>query len=80
MIAHIPKGQEPEIDRGYSLPLALWTRSEILLKLMDGVKAMRDIQFAARILPDFKQNPEYFARLAKCHKSKESLIPSSIPF
>uniref|UniRef100_A0A1B0CWH5 MYND-type domain-containing protein n=1 Tax=Lutzomyia longipalpis TaxID=7200 RepID=A0A1B0CWH5_LUTLO len=46
---------------------ALWKRSEALIWLDEGEKAMQDMKYAIEMGSQVKQSPEYFWRMAKCY-------------
>jgi hypothetical protein len=41
------------------------TRSEVFLKMNDGTNALSDLQLAAKCGLPVKNNPEYYAKLAR---------------
>lgn len=45
----------------------LWKRSEALIGMEEGEKALQDMKYATEMGLQVKQSPEYFWRLAKCY-------------
>lgn len=65
------KGVDIRFDAGFSLALAFWSRSAVLLDLNRGSDALVDIQCAIDSgLDDLKKQHEYYARLAKANARK----------
>lgn len=56
---------DKDIDNGITLALALMTRSEVFFKLNDGFNGLNDLQLAVKYGLPVKNNPEYYAKLAK---------------
>uniref|UniRef100_A0A182N656 SET domain-containing protein n=1 Tax=Anopheles dirus TaxID=7168 RepID=A0A182N656_9DIPT len=61
------QGVDRYIDKGLTLALALWTRAEVFIRLLDGKHALQDLQLAAKCGLPVKQNADYYARVAKCY-------------
>ncbi|XP_053681108.1 SET and MYND domain-containing protein 4 [Anopheles nili] len=61
------QGVDRFIDKGLTLALALWTRSEVFIRMLDGKHALQDLQLAAKCGLPVKQNADYYARVAKCY-------------
>ncbi|XP_062562629.1 SET and MYND domain-containing protein 4 [Armigeres subalbatus] len=55
------------IDQGMTLACAFWTRAEVLIRMLDGVHALRDLQMAAKAGFPVKANGEYYGKMAKCY-------------
>lgn len=67
----VPKGVDIRFDAGFSLALAFWSRSAVLLDLNRGSNALDDIQCAIdNGLDDLKKQHEYYARLAIANARK----------
>lgn len=65
------KGVDIRFDAGFSLALAFWSRSAVLLDLNRGSDALVDIQCAIdNGLDDLKKQHEYYARLAIANARK----------
>lgn len=62
-----------DIDNGLTLCLALMTRSEVFFKMNDGLNGLNDLQLAVKYGLPVKNNPEYYAKLAKFYACKCSL-------
>ncbi|XP_058448235.1 SET and MYND domain-containing protein 4 [Malaya genurostris] len=62
-----PQGVDQQIDQGMSLACALWTRSEVLIRALDGRRALVDLQMAAKAGFPVKESGEYYGRMAKCY-------------
>lgn len=62
-IVKVPQG---ESERKF-LAESLWKRSEALIGLEEGEKALQDMKYATEMGLDVKQSPEYFWRMAKCY-------------
>lgn len=74
-------GEDIRFDGGFSLAMAFWTRSTVLLQLNRGADALVDIQCAIdNGLESIKSKPEYFARLAKANARKSNLSPRFLVF
>ncbi len=54
-----------EVDNGLTLALALLTRSEVFLRMLDGEHGLSDLQLAVKCGLPVKENAEYYAKLAK---------------
>jgi SET and MYND domain-containing protein 4 len=63
-------GVDKLLDNGLTLALALWNRSEVLIRLLDGEHGLKDLQMSAKAGFQVKQNAQYYARLAKCYTCK----------
>jgi SET and MYND domain-containing protein 4 len=61
------QGVDKLVDNGLTLALALWNRSEVLIRSLDGQHALKDLQICAKVGFQAKQNPQYYARMAKCY-------------
>lgn len=67
----LSKGVDIRCDAGFSLALAFWSRSAVLLDLNRGSDALVDIQCAIdNGLDELKKQHEYYARLAKANARK----------
>ncbi|XP_017778668.1 PREDICTED: SET and MYND domain-containing protein 4-like [Nicrophorus vespilloides] len=78
-VLRAPKtGENPKIDDGFSLVLALWERSELLMRLNYHSLALRDIQFAIKEGLDSDLKGEAFERMAVCYKAKGEMKRSSV--
>ncbi|XP_055607598.1 SET and MYND domain-containing protein 4 [Uranotaenia lowii] len=60
-------GVDLHIDQGMTLACALWNRSEVLIRSLDGKRALGDLQLASKAGFPVKETPEYYGRLAKCY-------------
>lgn len=56
---------DKDIDNGLTLCLALMTRSEVFFQMNDGFNGLNDLQMAVKQGLPVKNNPEYYAKLAK---------------
>ncbi|KFB39589.1 AGAP002999-PA-like protein [Anopheles sinensis] len=61
------QGVDKFIDKGLTLALALWTRAEVFIRMLDGKRAQQDLQLAVKCGLPVKQNAEYYLRVAKCY-------------
>ncbi|XP_058062549.1 SET and MYND domain-containing protein 4 [Anopheles bellator] len=61
------QGVDAAIDKGLTLALALWTRAEVFVTMLDGKHAMQDLQLAVKCGLPVKQNADYYQRVAKCY-------------
>ncbi|XP_035794036.1 SET and MYND domain-containing protein 4-like [Anopheles albimanus] len=61
------QGVDKFIDKGLTLALALWTRAEVFIRMLDGKRALQDLQLAAKCGLPVKQNADYYSRVAKCY-------------
>lgn len=69
------EGVDIRFDAGFSLALAFWSRSAVLLDLNRGSDALVDIQCAIdNGLDDLKKQHEYYARLAKANARKLNVM------
>ena len=66
---------DKDIDNGLTLALALMTRSEVFFKMNDGFNGLNDLQLAVKYGLPVKNNPEYYAKLAKFYACE---LPASI--
>lgn len=57
--------KEKDIDNGLTLCLALMARSEVFLKMNDGINGLNDLQLAVKHGLPTKNNSEYYAKLAR---------------
>ncbi|XP_035898135.1 SET and MYND domain-containing protein 4 isoform X1 [Anopheles stephensi] len=61
------QGVDRFIDKGLTLALALWTRAEVFIRMLDGKRGLQDLQLASKCGLPVKQNADYYARVAKCY-------------
>uniref|UniRef100_A0A182J6H9 SET domain-containing protein n=1 Tax=Anopheles atroparvus TaxID=41427 RepID=A0A182J6H9_ANOAO len=61
------RGVDKCIDKGLTLALALWTRCEVFIRMLDGKRALQDLQLAVKCGLPVQQNADYYQRLAKCY-------------
>ncbi|CRL06484.1 CLUMA_CG019432, isoform A [Clunio marinus] len=59
------KDVDKDIDNGLTLCLALMTRSEVFFKMNDGLNGLNDLQLAVKCGLPVRNNPDYYAKLAK---------------
>ncbi|CAH2035098.1 unnamed protein product, partial [Iphiclides podalirius] len=61
-------GAEEVIDGGVSLALALWTRSEVLLRLNRHRAALEDLKLALKERLPARMRAQYYWRMGHCYK------------
>lgn len=66
-------GTEEIIDNGVSLALALWFRSEILLRCNRPTAALEDLKLALKERLPARMRSEYYWRMGHCYKGKLNL-------
>mgnify|MGYP003556037487 FL=1 len=54
-----------DIDNGLTLALSLVARSDVFLRLGDGVHGLNDLQLSVKFGLPIKNNPEYYAKLSR---------------
>ncbi|XP_025836273.1 histone-lysine N-methyltransferase ASHR1 [Agrilus planipennis] len=62
-------GEEPRIDDGFTLSLAYWSRSKLLMKLKHYSEAITDIQLAMKEELTDDHHAEVYKNMALCYKS-----------
>lgn len=67
-----------DIDNGLTLCLALMTRSEVFFKMNDGLNGLNDLQLAVKYGLPVKNNPEYYAKLAKFYACKSANVCATV--
>uniref|UniRef100_A0A1B0CYM5 Uncharacterized protein n=1 Tax=Phlebotomus papatasi TaxID=29031 RepID=A0A1B0CYM5_PHLPP len=70
-IIKAPQGNA-ENERKF-LAETIWKRSEALIGMEEGEKALQDMKYATEMGLQIKQSPEYFWRMAKCYILKYDL-------
>lgn len=65
-------GSDEVIDSGVSLALALWLRSEVLLKSNQPKAALEDLKLALKERLPARTRAQYYWRMGHCYKGNSS--------
>ncbi|CAG4941880.1 unnamed protein product [Colias eurytheme] len=73
-------GVDEVIDGGVSLALALWVRSEVLLKMNKPYSALEDLKLALKERLPAKMRAQYYWRMGHCYKGAKEPTRAKVSY